>query len=69
MHDMHLQGHLSSVSTVLVNDRDNQIISLGADKQIKVGWCRGEAWESCHCCRACDALCGKSMRTQAHKCT
>ncbi len=30
------QGHTSSVTAVVVNDRDNQIISLGADKQVKV---------------------------------
>lgn len=32
----HVQGHLSSVTAVVVNDRDNQIISVSADKQIKV---------------------------------
>lgn len=31
-----LSGHLSSIVDVVVNDRYNQIISLGSDKTIKV---------------------------------
>lgn len=31
-----LQGHLASVTAVIANDVDNQIISLSADKQIKL---------------------------------
>ncbi len=31
-----LTGHTSSVMSIIVNDNDYQIISLGADKQVKV---------------------------------
>jgi WD40 repeat protein len=31
-----LTGHATSVQQVLVNDKDNQIISLGSDKTVKV---------------------------------
>eukprot|EP00983_Pelagomonas_calceolata_P012650 405149-Pelagomonas_calceolata.AAC.3 len=31
-----LTGHTSSVMSIVVNDNDFQIISLGADKQVKV---------------------------------
>lgn len=34
-----LLGHSSSVQQVMVNDRDNQIISLGSDKVVKVRCC------------------------------
>jgi len=34
-----LSGHTSSVMSIVVNDSDYQIISLGADKQVKVSPC------------------------------
>lgn len=41
-----LTGHTSSVVSIVVNDNDNQIISLGADKQVKVIAVDRGRWEA-----------------------
>ena len=47
-----LAGHNAAVTQVLVNDRDNQIISLSTDRTVKVGRLRRRARAS-----ACVGLC------------